>query len=500
LKHKITPHEAKILLAKRRAKDAKLQKPFVLTEFLFKEQLDFVNDPSRYATAVCSVRAGKTVACAADLISTALTLPGTTGLYVTLARSSAKKIVWPDLLRILKQYNIPAKTHGIELSVSFPNGSKIYCTGANTEAETEKLRGLSNVAVAYVDESQAFRSHLSGLVDDVLAKRLYDMNGRLRLIGTPGPIPSGYFYDVSRNNSLGMDGKPVWAHHSWTLHQNPWIEKKSGKTVEELIQQDMARKGVTRDDPSIQRECYGRWVKDEESLLLVYNNETNHYDKLPEATYHYVLGIDVGYKDADSLSVLAWRDNSPVTYLVDEVVTERQLIEELVKQINTLMTKYPISKMVMDTGGLGKKIAEDMKARYALPIEPADKKDKMANYALLNNALRTGNFLAKRHSKFAEDCNILEKDRDKSKPDKIIIKGHSDAVDSALYAFKLSPAYGYTPPAAGPKYGSPEWAIQEAERIRIGIYEDIRRQQDEMHGELGNLYEESLNLDQWKKP
>ena len=63
---------------------------FCLEEFLFKEQLCLARDPARFATAVCSVRAGKTVTCAADLIDTAIHNPGTVGLYITLARSSAK--------------------------------------------------------------------------------------------------------------------------------------------------------------------------------------------------------------------------------------------------------------------------------------------------------------------------------------------------------------------------------------------------------------------------
>ena len=68
--------------------------------FLFKEQLALLKDPSKFLTAVCSVRAGKTITCAADLINTALTKPGTVGLYITLARSSAKRIIWPELHKI----------------------------------------------------------------------------------------------------------------------------------------------------------------------------------------------------------------------------------------------------------------------------------------------------------------------------------------------------------------------------------------------------------------
>jgi len=155
---------------------------FQLDQFLFKEQLAFVTDPARYATAVCSVRAGKTTACAADLVDTALRMPGTIGLYITLARSSAKRIVWPELHKINREFKLNAIPNEQDLSLKFPNGSIIYCSGASNEPEIEKFRGLSNVALVYIDESQAFRSFIKDLVEEIIVKRLYDTNGRCLLI------------------------------------------------------------------------------------------------------------------------------------------------------------------------------------------------------------------------------------------------------------------------------------------------------------------------------
>ena len=109
---------------------------FNIEQFLFDKQLAFVRDQARFSTAVCSVRAGKTTACAADLIDTALTMPGTTGLYITLARSSAKRIVWPEIHKIIRDFKTDATFNEVELAVKFANGSIIYCSGANTEAET----------------------------------------------------------------------------------------------------------------------------------------------------------------------------------------------------------------------------------------------------------------------------------------------------------------------------------------------------------------------------
>lgn len=445
---------------------------FRLQDFLFKEQLAFVRDPARFATAVCSVRAGKTTSCAADLIDSALRAPGTTQLYITLARSSAKRIIWPDLHKINREYDLGGIPNESDLSFKFDNQSIIYCSGASDATEIEKFRGLSNVGLVYIDESQAFRAFLKELVEEILIKRLYDTNGRLRMIGTPGPIPAGYFYDSSQSDQ--------WSHHAWTLHNNPWIERKSGKTVQELIQQDCDRKGVDLNDPSIQRECFGRWVLDANSLLLEYKADRNHYEKLPAGNYTYILGMDFGYEDADAFSVLGWAHNSPNTYLVEELIAEKQTYEQMVQNFDKLCAKYPICKVVADPGGGGKKLIESLRPRYPIPMQTADKLGKIANYGLLNNALRTGRFLAKRDSRFAQDCNLLEKDKDKSTPDKTIVKGHSDAVDSCLYAFKESPAYGYQPPPPTYKPGSPEWSQQEQDKMREALFKQVKEEQDAM--------------------
>lgn len=444
------------ILRKIREEKKANQTQFKIEEYLFKEQVSFVKDEARRATACNSVRSGKTTSCAADLVDTCLRFPGTTSLYITLARSSAKKIVLPELRKIIEAYKIPAKINLADLTIDFENKSHIFLSGANTESEIEKVRGLSNVALAYIDECQAFRAHIKELVEDILTKRLYDTNGRLRLIGTPGPVLSGYFYDICNSST--------WNHHHWTMLQNPWLQVKSGLTPQQIIEQDCLTRGVPITHPAIQRECFGRWVYDPDSLLLHYEEATNHYEELPPGKYTYILGVDLGTKDSDSLSLLGFRDNDPTTYLVEEYVTANQLTDELGAQIKKMMEKYEIFSFPTDTGGLGLKVAEDLRARYGIPLEAADKKEKMANYRLLDNALRNGTFKAKKDSRFAQDCNILEKDNDKSTPEKIAVKGHSDSVDSALYAFKLSPAYSYTPKLILPARGTTEYDLEQ-ERV-----------------------------------
>lgn len=445
---------------------------FQIESFCFPEQVAFIRDPARYKTAVCSRRAGKTVGCAADLIDTAINFPDSVELYITLKRSNAKKLIWPELLKINREFNLGGVTNVQDLSLTFPNGSVVYLSGAKDASEIENFRGMALKKV-YVDEAQAFRSYIEDLIDDILSKALFDYNGTLCLTGTPGPIEAGYYYKASQSKK--------WAHHFWTMFQNPWLEKKSGRKVMELIQEDMDRMGVTIEHPKIQRECFGKWVTDTESLILHYDPEKNHFDVLPQGTWNYILGIDLGFDDSDALAVLAWCENSPKTYLVDEVVEPKQGITELVQHIERLRKKYDISKMVIDTGGLGKKIAEELIRRHQIPVTAADKVRKMENLALLDDMLRRGDFMARKDSKFAEDTFLMEKDQDKSSPERFVVSDsyHSDIIDAVLYSARESPAFTYQKPIDKPKFGTPEWAENEADEMERFAEEQAIEKQNE---------------------
>lgn len=441
---------------------------FDLDTFLFSEQLAFVKDESPNKLAVCSRRSGKTVACAADLIDTALKTPGGVCLYITLSRSNAKKIIWRDLKKINRDYKLGGVENLSELSMTFPNTAIIYLSGAKDTNEIEKFRGMA-IKKVYIDEAQSFRAYIQELIDDVLSPALMDYAGTLVLIGTPPPIPTGYFSDAYQKSTS-------WSKHHWTFWDNPFILTKSKLTHHQMLQRELTRRGVTAEDPSIQREWFGKFVLDSDALLLHYNTLKNHFQSLPTITplkYNYILGIDLGFDDADALAVIAWSEADPVTYLVEELVVTQQGLTELVEQIQTLQKKYDFSKIVIDQGGLGKKLAEEMRRRHQLPVEPADKARKMENIAFLNDALRTGRFKAKSGSKFAQDSYLVEIDKDKSTPDKVKVsdKYHSDIIDAVLYAFKESPAFSYMPPKDKPRPGTKEWADAQTDEM----FEDAQK-------------------------
>jgi hypothetical protein len=455
---------------------ASIPASFNLSDHLFPQQLSFVQDPAPFKVGLCSRRAGKSTACAADLVYTALTTQQCTALYVTGARTDAKKIVWSEVKRFNDQHGFRGVPNESELAMSFPNGSVVRLAGAKDDASVEKIRGqMPPVKKAYIDEAQSIRdSLLRKLIDDVLEPALLDYNGTLVMIGTPPPVPVGFFVDSSKSSQ--------WSSHKWTFFDNPFIPLKSGRTHQEALDRVLKRRGVTVDDPSIRREFFGELALDTNSLVYQYNPSLNHYDALPSDRYTYMLGVDLGFNDADALAVLAWNENSKITYLVEEVVTREQGVTELVEQIELMRKKYDISKIIMDTGGLGKKISEEIIRRYKIPITAAEKTRKFEYIELFNAAMRTGQFMAKRDSLFALDSMKVEWDRDKTKPDRKVISDrfHSDICEAALYAWRESYSFTHVPAKPKPVYGSKAWAAEEAERLEQEAIEHFERMaQDE---------------------
>lgn len=457
---------------KAREKEAKPEiNPFNLEKILFPEQLAFVRDPNPFATALCSRRAGKTVGCAADLIDVCLATPDITCAYITISRKTAKGIVWPTLKQLKRDYNLEAVFHNTDLTVTFSNGSRIMLAGAKSVEEIEKLRGLALKKV-YLDEMQSFKSYVKELIDDIICPALMDYGGSLRLIGTPGPIPSGYFYQMCKSEA--------YSHHEWTYFQNPYIAIKSGMSHEQLLTRELKRRGVPITHPSIQREWFGKWVLDSDSLILHYNPEKNDFSTIPSVITNYVLGVDIGLDDSDAFALLAYNEHSRKVWLVEEILAAKQDISSLTAQIQYLRNKYTISKIVIDTGGLGKKIAEELQRRHNIPLQAADKARKMENLALLDDALRTSQFMARAGGSFAQDCNMVEIDRDRSTSDRLIVSDryHSDICDAVLYAFKECSAWSFQAETPKPKPGTKEWFEQEVNRMEENEFERLKEQED----------------------
>jgi len=426
-----------------------IAKPITL-DANFPMQNAFINDTSRYMAAQCSRRAGKTNGLAYRFFKAMEKYPKSQCIYLGLTRDSAKGAMWPVLQEINDKYGLGCIFTESKLTMKHPNGAVLHLLGADMPNYIKRLRGRKFPGVA-IDEAQDFSSHLESLIDDVLTPAIADYeDGWLAVTGTPGPVPQGLFFDITCHNKYGF------SLHKWTLYDNPNMPNPR-----DLVEDLKKRKEWTDENPTLKREWLNQWVLDVQALWIRYSDKINHFQELPpNHKWNHMLGVDIGFKDADAIAVLAWSETCKETYLVEELITRKQGISDLTKQIDELQKKYNAYKIVMDEGGLGKKIGEDLRARFNCPIEPADKARKQDNVELLNDSLRLGLFKAKSGSQFAQDSYMVQIDWDKSTPNRIQLRKtfHSDIIDAVLYAFRDTYAYTHKPEPVKPAYGSKEWA------------------------------------------
>ena len=426
-----------------------------------------------------------TVGIAADMIDTCLKNPGAVCLYITLTQQNARNIIWTDIQQILEKYEIEHKSNDVRLSIKFKNGSKLMCAGAKDRTQIELYRGWK-LRKCYIDECQSFRPYIKELINDVITPALRDLRGELYLTGTPGPVPAGPFYEYSHSD--------FWENHHWTAFDNPHMHNPdSGLDLEETLREEREMKGIDEHDPGYQRETYGLWVEDVDSLVFKFNKNKNIYYDLPEeGDWNYVFGIDIGFEDADAIAVLAYNNQDKKVYLVKESIQNKQDISSLVEEIKRLKNIYNPGKIVIDAGALGKKVHEELRRRHGLPIEAAEKKRKVEFIELLNDDLRNEKLLAPPDSTFAEDCMLVQWDRESKirNPErpKISSTYHSDICDAVLYAWRECYHYLSEKDKVSPKIGTDAY-MDQLEQLEA---EKIERRKTDPHWQLHEQHEQDI--------
>ena len=141
--------------------------------------VDFHNRPQRWAVMVCHRRAGKTVACIADLVLSALVTDKLNARYAYVAPlyKQAKDVAWMYVKSLTA--DIPGMGYNeSELRADFPNGARVRLYGADNG---DSLRGLYMDGVI-LDEFADMRPSVWG---EVIRPLLADRKGWATFIGTP---------------------------------------------------------------------------------------------------------------------------------------------------------------------------------------------------------------------------------------------------------------------------------------------------------------------------
>lgn len=492
-----------------------------------------VVDDNPWVSALCPRRSGKSFMASSAALITGEANPGSIVLVISQTLKALKRNYWfgsrSGMPFLSKKHGLNLVLNSSELRWEHENGSIGYLLGAEDRNQMEYLRGIE-ADLYIVDECKSFSpAILEELVTDILSPQRISRLGRIMMIGTPGSIFSGPFYQATCPDARHEDetspefkrtylvpwgqedpwGRPrrhLWSFHHWGLEDN---EQMAHQWAEALDLK--AQKGWSDDHPTWQREYKGMWITTAEGLVYNYGShkeprvlsagevskvnwkpdpsEGNPTGLPPElGPWHIVMGLDLGFNDPTAIVVAGWSETVPELRIIHTEKHAHLNTDEVALLVNRVVAQFGRPETVaVDTGGsMAKSFAETLIARYGLPVIPAAKQDKNGFIELVNTDFAAGRIKVVSGSDLEEQLLSVQWDLTKGGLKELAHSGKlqedkgcpNDVTDAFLYMWRDCHHHFAKAKEAGPVAGTLEWwearEKRALERARSEVSADIR--------------------------
>ncbi len=305
-------------------------------------QLDSADDPALQITVLTPRGAGKSTGAFVRLTKTMAQRQRARCLYIAVTKEHAADIIWEKIKGTYEKAGIEADFAEVKKTCTLlRNGSSLKLVGADDRKEIDKLRGISFDGVVIDEASVHHPQILEWLVERVVGPRLGERDGWIMLIGTPGHVLDGMFYEATR------PGSPLhrayaeresgnfedvqswsWSSHHWTLEEGANFVPAMAKLWERALR-TKREKGWSDSHPVWMREYLGKWAADDTENVFRYRPyddnglELNQWDperegalgiaKLPEGIddWCFVCPIDAGHADPCAVNIFALSPTDP---------------------------------------------------------------------------------------------------------------------------------------------------------------------------------------------
>lgn len=407
---------------------------------------------------------GKSTTCSLVALHTALYKEHQTILIISPSERQSQEVIRKVVFYLTRLCIKPRMVGDSKTTIEFANGSRIIGLPA-----TENTVRSFTADLIIEDEA--------GDVDDELHGAILPMlivsRGRLILAGTPKGR-RGHFFEYWERGTR-------WEHHRVPWNECPRIPEA------EIADQKL----ILRERFAQEYEC---------AFLsggsgLVYGNfdaVRNCIDALPLCTlpgqkWAHMLGMDFGFTAATGLCVIATRAYDPCVYVVESskhraptsvglgtTVTglEERAAKDLERQMRFAATigarvagleqQYRFTRVIGDTGGLGKGFSEELRRRFRIPIEPAEKQNKRGYQDLMNGDLLLGRILLVRdgNREYIDELTTLPWNDTRSAE----APGFENHIcDAGLYIWRAATTYLQKAPDATPAETPAQVHHREAE-------------------------------------
>jgi hypothetical protein len=178
-----------------------------------------------------------------------------------------------------------------------------------------------------------------------------------------------------------------------------------------------------------------QWCADDE-LLILHQVAESQIDEIPirKTPYVFILGVDLGFNDSSAFTVICYHDYDKICYVVESYKEPELILSQVAQRINFLSTKFPFSKIIID--GANKQGVEEIKQRFSLALEPAQKTEKAIFLKLLNDDFVVGNVKVKKNSNNQLITEALQLQWEDSRKEKEDARCENHSIDALLYSWR----------------------------------------------------------------
>ena len=278
-----------------------------INQYAVRDAFDkFHRRSQRWGVLVCHRRAGKTVACIAELVTCALVCTKKNARYAYIAPLyiQCKDIAWVYAKELTS--DIPGIAYNeSELRVDLPNGSRIRLYGADNP---DRMRGLYLDGVI-LDEYADMKPSIWG---EVLRPALSDRKGWGVFIGTPKGHNS--FYDLWQRTESSADWFRLMLKASDSGLIDP-VELAAAKC--EMTDDQFAQEFECSFEAAIQGSYYGK-----ELAVLESSGQITAVPHQPDVEVH--AAFDIGY--SDDTAIWWWQLVNGEIHVIDHYATNGENI------------------------------------------------------------------------------------------------------------------------------------------------------------------------------
>jgi len=489
---------------------------------LLPHQLAVVTDPCRNKAVLCPRQAGKSYTAMSYAFDTALRIVGAKVVIVNLSLRNAKDVYWYEMAIFASKHGVQCKFFQNELRTVLPNGSQILLTSADSRAEIEKLRG-SQFNLAIIDECKSYSPPLlKELIYEVLKPALAKRKGTLLMIGTPGNILQGPFFettypgfrtaptkkhpegklvsrDFNKPEAYWADNpkdRTFWSRHYWSTEANSrqpqiWLDFLEQKEIN----------GWADDEPIWRREALGEWIATSDAFVYAYANlastdpgkvqwvpdfkNGNKWGLAKDVEWRYLLGIDFGYEDAFAMVVCAYNVYDKKLYHVWDYKESHLDVYQVIGCIESAIARFgQFDTIVAEYSTGGKNIIEALNKKHGLSIKCAEKQHKFDFIEQVNADFRAGWILIQPKSDLAFELETLQLDLSKGTKEQLARAGKlreapslpNDLCDAFLYLWRYSYHYFAEQRPSVFEPGTAGWFLEQEKKAMLDA---IRRRAEE---------------------